>query len=227
MRLAALFSGGKDSCLSMKYAIDEGHEVVCLITIISENPESYMFHTPNIHMTKLQAEAMQLPLIEETTKGEKEEELEDLKNAVIRAKEEFDIQGVVSGAIYSNYQRTRIDDICRELGIESLSLLWKRTPRDMLEDMVRSGFKVIMSAVAADGLGEEWLGKEFTPAVIEELCDLHNTCYVCTGGEGGEFETLVLDAPFFKKKIVIDEADTYYKLHDGALKITKAHLEKK
>jgi asparagine synthase (glutamine-hydrolysing) len=211
----------------MKYAIDEGHDVVCLVTVISENPESYMFHTPNIHMTTLQAEAMQLPLIEETTKGEKEEELQDLKNAMIRAKEDYDIQGIVSGAIYSNYQRTRIDDICRELGLESLSPLWKRTPRDMLEDMVRSGFKVIMSAVAADGLGEEWLGKEFTPGVIEELCNLHNTCYVCTGGEGGEFETLVVDAPFFKKKIVIDKAETYYKLHDGALKVTKAHLEDK
>jgi len=211
----------------MKYVMDEGHEVVCLITVISENPESYMFHTPNIHMTKLQAEAMELPLIEETTKGIKEEELRDLVKAIARAKEQYDIQGIVSGAIYSNYQRTRIDDICRELELESLSPLWKRTPRDMLEEMVASGFRVVMSAVAADGLGEEWLGTEFTPEVIEELCHLHDTCYVCTGGEGGEFETLVVDAPFFKKRIVIDKMETFYRLHDGSLRITKAHLEEK
>ena len=170
---------------------------------------------------------MQLPLIEETTKGEKEEELQDLVRAMSRAKEDYSVQGIVSGAIYSNYQRTRIDDICKELGLESLSPLWKRTPRDMLEDMVGSGFRVIMSAVAADGLGEEWLGKEFTPEVIEELCHLYNTCYVCTGGEGGEFETLVIDAPFFKKRIVIDESNTFYKLHAGSLRITEAHLEEK
>ena len=71
------------------------------------------------------------------------------------------------------------------------------------------------------------MGREFTPDVIEELCHLHNTCYVCTGGEGGEFETLVVDAPFFKRSLVIDESETFYKLHDGALKITKAHLEEK
>jgi ABC transporter with metal-binding/Fe-S-binding domain ATP-binding protein len=227
MRLASLFSGGKDSCLSMKYAMDEGHKIVCLVTIISENPESYMFHTPNIHLTKLQAEAMELPLIEETTRGEKEKELEDLKRALVRAKNEFDIQGVVSGAIYSNYQRTRIDGLCKELDLKSLSPLWKRTPREMLEDMVDAGFKVVMSAVAADGLGEEWLGREFTPEVIEQLCHLHNTCYVCTGGEGGEFETLVVDAPFFKKRLIIDESDTNFRLHAGSLIVNKAHLEEK
>ena len=227
MRLASLFSGGKDSCLSMKYALDEGHDVVCLVTIISKNPESYMFHTPNIHLTKLQAEAMMLPIVEETTVGKKEEELEDLRNALVRAKEEFNIEGVVSGAIYSNYQRTRIDGVCKELELASLSPLWKKTPREMLQDMVKAGFKVVMSAVAADGLGEEWLGREFTPEVIEQLCHLHDTCYVCTGGEGGEFETLVVDAPFFKKRIVIDESETYFKLHAGSLIVTQAHLEDK
>jgi len=91
----------------------------------------------------------------------------------------------------------------------------------------KAGFKVVMSAVAADGLGEEWLGREFTPEVIEQLCHLHDTCYVCTGGEGGEFETLVVDAPFFKKRIVIDESETYFKLHAGSLIVTQAHLEDK
>jgi len=227
MHLGSLFSGGKDSCLAIKLALDEGHEIVCLISLISENKESYMFHTPNIHLTPLQAEAMELPLIEQTTKGVKEEELLDLKAALVRAREEYGVQGIVAGAIYSNYQRTRIDDLCKELGLKSLSPLWKKRPRDMLAEMVDCGFKVIMSAVAADGLGEEWLGKEFTPVVIEELCTLHNTCYVCTGGEGGEFETLVLDAPFFKKRLVIDEFETRYRLDSGVMEVTRAHLEEK
>lgn len=227
MRLGALFSGGKDSCLAMKYAMDEGHEVVCLISIISENQQSYMFHTPNIHLTDLQAEAMDIPLVKETTVGIKEEELHDLERALLRAKKDFGIEGICSGAIYSTYQRSRIDDMCKDIGLESLAPLWKKRPRDLLEFMVDSGFVVLMSAVAADGLGEEWLGKEFTPKVIEELCVLHNTCYVCTGGEGGEFETLVVDGPFFKKKLVIDESSTRFQRDSGQLEVISAHLEEK
>jgi diphthine-ammonia ligase len=170
---------------------------------------------------------MDIPLLRKETEGVKEEELEDLRAALLEAKEEFGIEGIVSGAIYSTYQRSRIDDLCTELGLVSLAPLWKKRPRDMLEDMVSDGFEVVMSAVAADGLGEEWLGKEFNKKTIEELCTLHDTCYVCTGGEGGEFETLVLDAPFFKKRIVIDEFKKQYRLDSGSMEVVKAHLVNK
>jgi len=212
MRPGALFSGGKDSVLALYDAMRDGYQVAVLISVISKNPESYMFHVPNIELTKLQAEAMDLPIIMRETEGVKEEELEDLKLAIKDAMEKYDIDCVVSGAIYSNYQRTRIDRICEELEIESLSPLWKRKPREMLTEMVEQGFEVIISAVAAGGLTKEWLGRTFDPTMIEDLCELHNTCYVCTGGEGGEFETLVLDGPIFKRKLVIKDAE---KVWDG------------
>ncbi|MBN2142324.1 hypothetical protein JW711_03250, partial [Candidatus Woesearchaeota archaeon] len=106
MKLAVLFSGGKDSTLALKYARDgdksgPGDSVVCLISLISKNPESFMFHTPNISLTKLQAEAIGLPLIEQETMGEKEKELEDLKRAIERAKVEFGAEGIVTGAVES------------------------------------------------------------------------------------------------------------------------------
>jgi ABC transporter with metal-binding/Fe-S-binding domain ATP-binding protein len=219
-----LFSGGKDSALSMYKAINDGHEIVCLITIISKNPESYMYHFPNIGLARLQAEALELPMVERTTEGVKEEELNDLEHAISDAIGKYKIDGVVSGAIYSNYQRRRIDNICEKLNIASLSPLWKLKPKKMLEEMVGSGFKLIMSAVAAGGLEPEWLGREIDAAAVTELSHLHKTCYVCTGGEGGEFETLVIDCPLFKKRLQILEAEPHWDGMAGWYEIKRAAL---
>jgi ABC transporter with metal-binding/Fe-S-binding domain ATP-binding protein len=227
MYLASLFSGGKDSAFALHKAMQEGHEIKVIITISSENPESYMYHVPNIGLTRLQAESMQIPIIFKTTKGVKEEELEDLKRAIEEAIQDHRIEGVVSGAIYSNYQRKRIDDICNELGIKSLNPLWKKKSKEMLMEMVAEGFKIIISAVAAGGLGPEWLGKEIDNETINELSDLHNTCYVCTAGEGGEFETLVLDAPFFKKRIEIKNVEKEWDGQSGVYRVKDAVLVEK
>jgi len=227
MRLASLLSGGKDSVYAMYLAMREGHEISVLITIASKNPESYMFHVPNIHLTKLQAEAMGIPLIFRKTEGVKEEELEDLKFALKEAIEEYRIEGIVSGAIFSNYQRSRIDDMAEELGLTSLSPLWRQKPKDLLSEMVAEGFRVIISAVAAGGMGPEWLGVEISARIIEELADLHNICYVCTAGEGGEFETLVIDAPIFDKTINIIDAEKEWDGQSGVYSIGRAVLEEK
>ncbi len=224
MNLASLFSGGKDSAYAMFKAMEEGHKIKALVTISSKNPESYMYHVPNITLTKLQARAMDIPIIYRTTEGVKEEELGDLKIAIEEAIKDHDIEGVVSGAIYSNYQRKRIDDICSQLGIASLSPLWKMKPKAMLRDMVKSGFKIVIAAVAAGGLGPEWLGREIDSQVINELSDLHNTCYVCTAGEGGEFETLVLDAPFFRRQIKIIDAEKSWDGQSGVYTVKDAKL---
>lgn len=224
MKLGALFSGGKDSVLALYHAQKAGHEVDVLISVISKNPESYMFHVPNIDLTSLQAEAIGLPIIIQETEGVKEEELTDLKTAVKSAVDKYQIEGIVSGAIYSNYQRTRIDKLGADLGLESLSPLWKLRPRDMLVEMVEEGFEVVISAVAAGGLGPEWLGRTFDTQTIEELCELHNTCYVCTGGEGGEFETMVLDAPFFTQKLAIEESNKTWDGSSGVFHVNKAKL---
>ena len=98
MKLAALFSGGKDSTYAM-YKVMKEHDVVCLITIKSENPDSYMFHTPNIDLAELQAEALDIPLLTFKTKGEKELELQDLENAIKEAKK-YNNQLLITGSIY-------------------------------------------------------------------------------------------------------------------------------
>jgi len=97
MKLAVLYSGGKDSNLALQKALEKGHDISCLITMKSRNPDSYMFHYPNIHLTDLIAKALEIPLRKAPTSGIKEEELDDLKKLLAS----LDVDGVVSGAIQS------------------------------------------------------------------------------------------------------------------------------
>ena len=116
----------------------EGYEIACLISVFSENPESYMFHTPSIEKTKQQAEAMNIPLIIQKTKGQKESELKDLEKAVKKAKSEYKIEGVVTGAIESIYQASRIQNICNKLGLECFNPLWQRNEEEYLEELIKN-----------------------------------------------------------------------------------------
>src|SRR3989338_6707162 len=97
MRLGVLFSGGKDSSYALFKAMQK-EKVVCLISLISENEESYMFHTP-IDKVEEQARRIKLPLVKVKTKGEKEKELNDLKKAIKIAMDKYKIEGVITGAV--------------------------------------------------------------------------------------------------------------------------------
>ena len=159
MKAAVLFSGGKDSTMAAYSAIKDGHELKYLVSVFSDNPASYMFHVANIHITELSAEAMGIPLIKKVTKGIKEEELEDLKYILIELKDKG-IEAIYSGALFSVYQKSRIDALCDELGLESCAPLWHRDPVEYMEEIIDLGFEVIITSVAAEGLGESWLGRK-------------------------------------------------------------------
>jgi ABC transporter with metal-binding/Fe-S-binding domain ATP-binding protein len=223
MKLGALFSGGKDSTYALLKACEK-EEVVCLITVISKNKESYMFHTPNIEITQLQSEAIGLPLIQEVTEGKKEEELKDLEKAIKKAKEIFKIEGVVTGAVESVYQSKRIQKICDDIKISCINPLWKKDQEELLREVVSNKFKVIISGVFAYPLDEKWLGREIDEKAINELVELSKKYHISPSGEGGEIETTVLDAPFFKKKIEVLESAKEAKNNSGVYIIKKARL---
>ena len=226
MRLGVLFSGGKDSTLALHKAAEK-EEVVCLITLVSENKESFMFHTPNIDVTVLQAEAMGLPLIKKATKGKPEEELKDLEEAIAQAVNCFKIEGVVTGAVESAYQAKRIQSICNQLNISCFSPLWKKNQKALLEELVAKGFKVIISGIFAYPLDKSWLGKEVDNELIERLSLLGEEFGLSVAGEGGEIETTVLDAPLFKKKIEILDSAVEAKGNSGVFVIKRARLAPK
>ena len=226
MRIGVLFSGGKDSTLALHKAAEK-EEVVCLITLVSQNKESFMFHTPNIDATALQAEAMSLPLIQKVTEGKPEGELEDLAEAIAQPVKSFQRECVVAGAVESVYQSERIQRVCNRLGVWCLNPLWKRNQKALLEEIVAKGFRVIISGVFAYPLDKDWLGKEIDKELIERLVLLEKEFGLSPSGEGGEIETTVLDAPLFNKMIEVLDYEVDANGNSGVFKIKRAQLIEK
>jgi len=197
LRLAALFSGGKDSTYAVHLAREMGHDVVYLVTMLPARDDSWMFHTVNIGIAPLVAQAMGIESVVVDTSGEKEEELHDLEPAIAG----LNVDGLVTGAIASSYQRSRVDAICSELEIEHVAPLWGRESSELVREMIADGMSIIVTAVAAMGLDEKWLGRTIDGDALKELKSLSERYGIDVCGEGGEMETLVLDAPWFVSRL--------------------------
>ncbi len=223
MKLGVLFSGGKDSAFACYQAMDK-HDVCCLISVVSENSESYMFHTPNISLVREQAKAMDIPIIVEKSAGKKEKELDDLCNVLQKAKDEFGIEGIVTGAIESVYQASRVQKICKDLGLWCFNPLWKIDQVKLLNLLIDKGFKVIISGIGAYPFDDRWLGREIDKDCVDELILYRDKYEINPSGEGGEFESLVLDAPMFKQRLEVMESSVDYADHSGVFRIDKVKL---
>ncbi len=220
MRVAALCSGGKDSAYALWLAMEQGHEVAQVVAMIPRREDSWMFHFPNIHLIDLFAECAGLPLTKAETSGERERELADLK----RVLQGLDVEGVISGAIASTYQKSRIERICDELGLKSIAPLWQKEPVGLLREMLEAGFKIIITSAAAQGFDSSWLGRELDEKALGDLVELDKKYGINPVGEGGEFETLVIDAPYFKNKIEVVEAERIWRGTSGYYLIKRAKV---
>ncbi len=221
--MAALSSGGKDSCYAARLAEEEGHDLDYLVSMRSENPDSYMFHTVNIGLTELQTYAWGKEHVEAKTRGVKEKELDDLEKCL----RGLDVEGVVTGVIASIYQRDRVNRICDELGLEHISPLWGRERVGLLNEMLRRGMVIIISAVAAQGLDQKWLGAKLDRQAVNRLTQLMDRYGVDPCGEGGEYESLVLDAPWFRYRIEVKEAERSWDGVSGRYRVVEANLRPK
>jgi len=209
MKCAVLFSGGKDSVYSVYLAKKRGYDISCLISVLSKNKESYMFHTPSISQVEKQAKVMGIPLIITKTDGKKEEELEDLEKAIKQAIKNYKIQAIITGAIKSVYQASRIQKICDKLKIECFNPLWQIDEIKYLNDLIKEKFKVIITGVFAYPLNQTWLGKEIDSGFIDKVMELNKKYSIHPAGEGGEFETFVLDCPLFSKPLKINSYEDF------------------
>lgn len=223
MRVAALVSGGKDSVLALHVAQCNGWDVTHVVTVRSRAPDSWMFHVPNTDLAPLIADALALPLIEVETHGEKEAEVADLERALAS----LPIDGFVSGALASEYQRTRLEGIGHRLGLKSFTPLWHKAPRQVIETAAGPAWDVRFAAVAAEGLGERWLGRRITRETIAELEELHARSGLHLGGEGGEYETLVLDAPCYHARVDVQDAAVEWLRDSGVWRVRRACLQPK
>ena len=223
MRLGVLFSGGKDSTLALhRAAVLE--EVVCLVTVVPDNPESLFYHTPNLDITRVLAKALGLPQVIRGSPGEEEEEIHDLRAAVETAVAEHGIEGIVSGAVGSVYQATRVQRVCDDLGLWCFNPLWQMDQLALLDELLEHRYEVVITGVAAPPLDGSWLGRVIDARTRHELAALWESHGINPAGEGGEIETTVLDAPLFRQRIVIASSSIDFGRDSGVLRITGTRM---
>lgn len=221
-----LWSGGKDSTYAAWLA-SKRDQLSCLVTLFPKSEFSYMFHFPDLEWTRLQAEAIGVPQLTASTEGVKEEELGDLERALKGAREKYAIDGLYTGALASVYQKSRVERVCRELGLECVSPLWGVDPESHLRRLVKDGFVTMVVSVSALGLDESWLGRILDVDAVNELVALGRRYRFHVGLEGGEGETFVLDCPLFKQRVEVLGSSVYWRGDSGYLQISKARLMKK
>src|SRR5688572_27860472 len=204
MRVLALLSGGKDSVCAVETARGFGWDVAAALVLKPAQDDAWMFHTPNLGVVKGVAACLGLPLIEADARSGKAEEVADLKEAVATAKRDLGLDGLVSGALASEYQRTRIDRIGHETGLRSFAPLWHKEPRAYVDSIVAAGWDVRFSRTAADGVPTAWAGQRLDAAKVAAMAAHRASPHVA--GEGGEYATLVLDAPCYRRRLVVEQA---------------------
>lgn len=226
-KIGVMCSGGKDSWYAAHIMQQQNYDLSCLLVMKSHNQDSYMFHTPAIDLVQLQAKAANIPLLEQETAGEKELELEDLKELFIKAKKEFHIDGVVTGALYSQYQRKRIEQVCDDIGLKVYTPLWHIGQASELWELLLNDFVITFSSVAGEGMSAKWLGREIDEIAYKELVELETKIGFNVAGEGGEYESLVLDCPLFEKRLVVKGEAVMENQITGRLNIISAKLAEK
>lgn len=213
--MACLFSGGKDSTYAAHLMEQAGHEVVCLVTVVPEDPHSWVFHTLNLEHLPEMAKAMGKDLIAMPSSGEEGADLAALETAL----KDLDVEGVVTGAIASDYQWDRINGVCQRLGLKVFSPLWRKDQLTILNDMLQAGMKAMIVGVYSDGLDREWLGRVLDREAVDRLSSLSKAKGMNVSGEGGEYETLVLDSPMHLSALVPDEVRVEFSRDSGQLRI--------
>jgi diphthine-ammonia ligase len=228
MRLACLFSGGKDSTYAIYDSINQGHEIKCLVTLIPPSSESFLFHYPNVKLTPLVADAMRIPhLMFVVTGVDMDTELEALEVLLRRAKIEYGVEGIVHGGISSEFQKSRFSSSCSRCDLHVISPVWRRPAVRYMRDLISNGFKVLITSVSAMGLDKCWLGKTIDEDVLEQLMRISERNGFNLNFEGGEAETIVLDSPLHKDKLDIVRSKVRWDGQRGMFEILEVALVSK
>jgi len=221
LKVACLFSGGKDSTFSLYLAKRMGLSIECLLTLIPYSPESYLFHYPNIWITSFQSQALEIPIITKKIQSSSiDEEDGYLYNLIKIAIKDYQIEGIVHGGISSNFQRNKFYDICKKLSLELISPLWEVNQFEYMNSLLNNNFLVKIVGISAMGLESKWLGINLDSINLQILNNLSKKYGFNLSFEGGEAETLVLDCPIFKKKLEILKSNTFWDGQRGILEIS-------
>ena len=225
MKLASLFSGGKDSTYAIYLVKKQGHDVKCLLSVFPKSDESHLLHHPNMKWTKLQSESMNIPqLTIVSTLDETDVELTLIENLLQNAKEQFQIEGLVHGGIQSKFQKDKFENICSKLNLKVIAPLWNTDPELYMNKLLDSKFDFIMTTVSSDGLDDSWLGKTISTSDIVSLKHLSEKFGFNLNFEGGEAETFVINCPLFTNPIKINQSEKKWDGYRGRFEIVDAGL---
>lgn len=204
------YTGGKDSHYAIIESLRKGIIVSDVLIVNSLRPDSWMFHTINIELAKLHAKLMGISYLSVNVSGVKEAEIRELAEALRERVEISKYDYLITGAVASRYQKARVDALADELGIKHLAPLWGRNQDTLLMEEI-SELGIIITAVQAYGLSQEWLGRLLSVEATREFLNLCRKYGISPVGEGGEFETLVLRSPLFRGKgLMIRKAELRY-----------------
>ncbi|NQV40601.1 MAG: diphthine--ammonia ligase [Nitrosopumilus sp.] len=225
MKLASLFSGGKDSTYAIHVAKKQGHEVKCLLSIFPKSDESHLLHHPNMKWTKLQSQSMNIPQLTITSNSNKtDDELSLIENLLQDAKDQFQIEGLVHGGIKSKFQKEKFENVCSKLHLTVIAPLWGTDPEHYMNELIDSKFNFIMTTVSSDGLDDSWLGKTISKSDILSLKHLSEKFGFNLNFEGGEAETFVINCPLFTNSIKINQSQKKWDGYRGRFEIVDAGL---
>jgi len=226
MKVAVLFSGGKDSTYSIYRVKQLGHDVKCLVTIFPKSSNSHLLHFSTIELTKLQSKALEIPQIISTLDSDElKEEMNVLEMLLEKAKQDFQIEGLVHGGISSEFQKKSFEKICKKIDLEIIAPLWKINAKEYMNDLIDSKFKFILTSVSSGGLDETWLGKIISAHDILQLNKLSDKYGFNLNFEGGEAETFVVDCPLYSHPININKSKTIWDGYRGRFEIEAAGLD--
>ena len=223
MRLASLYSGGKDSTFSLYLMEQSGHDIPYLVNVVPEDAASWIFHTPNLSMVPLMAESMGKELVTASSSGTEEGDMEGLRAAL----DGLDVEGVVSGAIWSDYQWDRMNIVCGDLGLKLMAPLWRKDQDMLMDQFLDSGIRSMIVGCYAEGLGEEWLGRVIDRQAVDELKAIRARTGISIMGEGGEYESLTIDSPMHSRPLEVVSSEKDWSRQGGTMRITSARLSER
>ncbi len=219
--VGVLFTGGKDSSFTLYWMLLQGFRVECLVSIIPEYEDSMLYHKPIEAILHLQAESAGIPLIVEQV-CKPEQELDALRRALARAIDHYGIGGVAAGALLSDYQRMRFSMIAEELGLKSYTPLWRIDQKKYMHELVDAGIRYMIISISSYGLPHSFLGRIIEDhETVNKVIELAEKYGFNPAFEGGEAETLVVDAPFFSRRICIDGVKEVLGPYNSVLRITR------
>ena len=226
MKLAALFSGGKDSTYSIFKAKQDGHSIECLITIVPKSEESMLLHFPNMPITKLQSSSMGIPQVYvESESNDTEFETNLIIKSLEAVVQDYGIEGLIQGGILSEFQKKNFNKVCESLNLKLISPVWQQDQKQYMKNLLKDNFKFIITSVSADGLDDSWLGTEINNENLEKLELLSEKFGFNLNFEGGEAETLVVNCPLFAHPITIQKSRKIWDGYRGRFEIEEAKID--